>query len=102
MTFTTFTEGLIAFCKEEIGKYKVELLSANSEDVYKIERKMNIMRETIVLSNDYEYNDNSKFSFNEIEKMVRGIRGVKQSQTIDIMQTKIHIFTDDIVFFSNL
>jgi hypothetical protein len=95
----TFTEDLIEFCIEEIGKYKAELVSANAEDMYKIEQKMNIMKATITLSRDYEYNDSTKFSFGVIDILVRGIRGVKQSHTIDIMYTKINIFKDDILFF---
>jgi hypothetical protein len=98
----TFTEDLIAFCIEEIGRYKTELVSANAEDVYKIERKMNIMKDMIMLLNNYEYNDNTKFSFDVINTLVRGIRGVKQTQTIDIMQTKINIFKDDILFWVQL
>jgi hypothetical protein len=95
----TFTEDLIEFCKEEVTLYKSELVSANAEDVYKIEQKMAMLKDVISLSKEYDYNESTRFSFDAINTIIRGIRKVKQSHTTDIMSTKINIFKDDILFF---
>jgi len=92
------TQKMIDKSKKEIELYLTEILSSSTDSIDLFKEKMDIHKTVIYSLMDIEIDDSNELTYEEIQKMLNGLRKIKGESSVYLIQKKIDILIEDVIF----
>jgi len=92
------TQKMIDKSKKEIELYLTEILSSSTDSIDLFKEKMGIHKTVIYSLMDIEIDDSNELTYEEIQKMLNGLRKIKGESSVYLIQKKIDILIEDVIF----
>ena len=98
----TQTQKMIDKSKREIGLYITEILGSSVDAIELMRTKMDIHKNVIYALREQGINDLNEIHYEEISKMLDGIRKIKGETPLYLINDKIAVLIDHINFIQEI